>query len=281
MDRQGHIHQCLIDGLRAFFADLPGDPHACVALSGGLDSALVLTLAVEALGRERVRVLLLPSRYSSQASVADSQALLERLRLPKGQVYLISIEPLFAEALTGLDLVFRDACNAHSRSLAEENLQSRLRMLLTMGLCNAQNALMLNTSNRSERLVGYGTLYGDTSGAVGVIGGLYKTQVYELSHYLNDTGLTLLSGERIARPIPTAILTKAPSAELRADQKDTDSLPEYAVLDGILRALVDDDLSAEAIVTTLHYDCQTVERVQRLLASARFKQKLFPRALSF
>ncbi len=280
MDRQEQLHRGLVDGLRAFFAGLPGDPDACVALSGGLDSALVLALAVEALGRERVKVLMLPSRYSSQASVADSQELIARLGLPEQQVYLIPIEPLFTEALAALGPVFRDAANAHARSLAEENLQPRLRMLLTMGLCNAHNALMLNTSNRSERLVGYGTLYGDTAGAIGVIGGLYKTEVYALSNFLNDTGLLLPSGERIASPIPRSILTKAPSAELRPDQKDADSLPEYPVLDDILRQLVDEKLSIEAIVAQGRHDGPTVERVHQLLQAAAFKQTLFPPSLS-
>lgn len=255
------IYENLKQGLRSYF-ETHGFTQAVVALSGGIDSAVVVAIAVEALGRENVRVLLLPSRFSSQGSVDDSVEMAKRLQI---RCDLISIEPIFETALKGLKDVFAET----QSGLAEENMQSRIRMMLTMAVANKFGALMLNTSNRSEIMVGYGTLYGDTCGAVSVIGGLYKDEVYALARWINE-----VAGD----VIPTEIIEKVPSAELREGQKDSDSLPEYEMLDPILRLMVDCSQSVEQIVAK-GYDRTLVERVEKLWKGSEFKRKQFPPVL--
>lgn len=246
--------------LRHFFVTANAQ-EAVVALSGGIDSALVVALAVEALGAERVRVVMLPSPFSSDHSVDDSIEMAEKLGL---KYDIIKIDSLYNDALQKIERVLPE----HDLSLASENLQSRLRCVLTMAISNTTGALMLNTSNRSEILVGYGTLYGDTSGAVGVIASLYKTEVYELSRYINSVR---------GGWIPQNIIDKAPSAELRHGQTDNESLPEYDVLDPILRLMVDEYQSAGQIAQ--RYDAQTVARVEKLYKSSAFKRLQLPPVL--
>ncbi|MEG0601455.1 MAG: NAD(+) synthase [Mucinivorans sp.] len=250
----------LTSRLKQFFVDAHST-QAIVALSGGIDSALVVALAVEALGADNVRVILLPSPFSSSHSVDDSLAMAKALGL---HYDLVPIGGVYQEALKELKRILPDS----DLGLACENIQSRIRCALTMGVSNATGALMLNTSNRSEILVGYGTLYGDTSGAVGVIASLYKGEVYELSRYINS-----VRGE----VIPQNIIDKAPSAELREGQLDSDSLPDYAVLDPVLRAMVDRGESQTELEK--RYPKAIVERVAALYGASAFKRMQLPPAL--
>ncbi len=252
------VYEEKVEKLKEFFAS-SGCSKAVVALSGGIDSAVVVPLAVAALGAENVRVVLLPTRYSSQHSIDDAQYIVDKLNI---QSNVVSIDNIFAEALKAIEPLE----GMTNKGLASENMQARIRCMVTMAISNATGALMLNTSNRSEILVGYGTLYGDTSGAVSVIGDLYKDEVYALARRINE-----VQGD----VIPEHILTKAPSAELREGQKDSDSLPEYHVLDPILRLMADDKLSIEEIVAK-GYDKATVEKVFALSARNSFKLKQLP-----
>lgn len=254
------VFKDLTGKLRQFFVEAHAT-RAIIALSGGIDSALVVALAVEALGADNVRVVMLPSPFSSDHSVADSVDMAQRLTL---KYDIIKIDELYDTALAKIAHILPD----QDLALTSENVQSRLRCVLTMAISNATGALMLNTSNRSEIMVGYGTLYGDTSGAVGVIASLYKTEVYQLARYINT-----IRGE----VIPVNIIEKAPSAELRADQLDSHSLPEYDVLDPILIRLVDERQSVEQIAE--HYPRQIVERVASLYRGSSFKRLQLPPVL--
>jgi NAD+ synthase (glutamine-hydrolysing) len=186
-------------------------------LSGGIDSAIVTCLAADALGPENVHVILMPSEYSSKGSVDDSLELIKNT----GVSYdIIPIKNIYDQHLAALNPIFKDL----PFNVAEENLQARIRMALLMAESNKFGYILLNTSNKSEVAVGYGTLYGDMAGGIAVLGDVYKTQVYELAKYIN----------RNKKILPENILSKPPSAELRPNQKDSDSLPEYDILDKIL-----------------------------------------------
>lgn len=272
-NRLEQLHQALVLGVRDYFAKT-GCRDACVAMSGGIDSALVLALAVEALGPDHVKTVMLPSEYSTDHSVSDSEEMIRRVGIPQGQAWLVPIAETFGAALEALQPVLLGSAGTAARGLAEENMQARIRCMMTMALSNSHNALMLNTSNKSEAAVGYGTLYGDTSGALSVIGDLYKEDVYALSRQINAAALA--KGE--PAPIPEHILTKAPSAELRPGQKDSDSLPDYPVLDAILVRLVEGGMSSSEVIAE-GYDAETVERVCRLLLSGDFKRFQLPPAL--
>lgn len=272
-DRLDQLHGALVLGVRDYFAKT-GAREACVAMSGGIDSALVLALAVEALGAERVKTVMLPSRYSTEHSVADAEEMIRRVGIPREQAWRVPIEGTFGAALEALQPILRSARDERGRGLAEENMQARIRLMMTMALSNSHGALMLNTSNKSEAAVGYGTLYGDTSGALAVIGDLYKGEVYALSRRINERAQ---AAGRIA-PIPEHILTKAPSAELRPGQRDCDSLPDYPLLDAILVRLVEGGRSSAEVVAE-GFDAETVERVCRLLLGGDFKRYQLPPAL--
>ncbi len=267
--RQAHF--TIIRSLRNYFASA-GATQAVVAMSGGIDSAVVLALAVEALGPGNVRALMLPSRYSSGHSVDDSVEMNRRLGI-RGDI--AGIEPVFAAALAALGPVLDGTPHC---ALAEENIQSRIRCMMTMALANATGALMLNTSNKSEIMVGYGTLYGDTSGALSVIGGLYKTEVYALAREINDNGLETPNGI-LRQPIPQPIVDKAPSAELRPGQFDHQSLPEYDLLDPILYELVENGVPAAELAARGTFPAATVEKVARLHAGSAFKRAQLPPAI--
>lgn len=271
--RLEQLHAALVLGVRDYFAKT-GMRDAVVAMSGGIDSALVLALAVEALGAEHVKTIMLPSEYSTDHSVSDAEEMIRRVGIPQGQSWLLPIAQTFREALTVLQPVLFSASGDACRGLAEENMQARIRLMMTMALANSHGALMLNTSNKSEAAVGYGTLYGDTSGALGVIGDLYKEDVYALSRQINAAAI---AAGRVA-PIPEHILTKAPSAELRPGQKDSDSLPDYPVLDAILVRLVEGGKSSAEVIAE-GFERATVERVCRLLLSGDFKRHQLPPAL--
>lgn len=210
------IEQALILGIQNYFQKL-GFKKAVLGLSGGIDSALTLALASKALGAENVISLIMPSEFSSSHSVDDSIELCKNL----GTAYsIISIEEIYTSYTKALAPYFSHL----PFNIAEENIQARSRAVLLMAYSNKFGHILLNTSNKSEAAVGYGTLYGDMCGGISVIGDLYKTEVYELAHYIN----------RNQEIIPSNILTKPPSAELRPDQKDSDSLPDYNILDQIL-----------------------------------------------
>lgn len=233
-----------------------GFSKALIGLSGGIDSALVAALAVEALGAANVTGIGMPSQYSSEGSRDDARDLAANLGIP---FHLLPIEPNYEAAMATLDPLFAGT----PFGLAEENIQSRLRGLMLMALSNKTGALVLTTGNKSEMSVGYCTLYGDMVGALAVIGDVMKTRVYELSRYANRT----------REVIPQSTLTKPPSAELRPEQKDTDSLPPYEILDPILEAYVERYCSAEQIARDQHVDPTLVAGVLKLVERSEYKRQ--------
>lgn len=254
------IHKALIRGIKDYFQK-NGFQKAVLGSSGGIDSALVQTLAVQALGAENVFALLMPSPYSSDHSVADAEELCKNL----GNSYTIaSISPLYVQAIESLYNIY----GATDFDLTEENLQSRLRAVLLMAYSNKKGSLLLNTSNKSELAVGYGTLYGDMCGAISVIGDLYKTRVYELANFINIDNCI----------IPEAIITKEPSAELRPNQKDSDSLPDYELLDTILKLYIEEGKSPSEL-TDFGLNQKVVNQVLRLVHANEYKRFQAPPVL--
>ena len=257
------VHDTLVGKIRQYFATA-GMKKAVLGLSGGIDSAIVAALAVDALGPDNVHGILMPSEFSSLSSVTDSIELANNL----GMSYdIVPIEKIYKRAMIEMIRFFE----LGKWSVAQENLQARIRGTILMTWSNRFNALLLNTSNTSELFTGYGTLYGDLCGAMMVIADLYKVQVYELSHYENT-----LHGKEV---IPESILTKAPSAELRPNQKDTDSLPEYEQLDPVLHALCEEGLTPEEVVAR-GTDAALVERIVKLKKGAAFKVLQIPPVLT-
>jgi NAD+ synthase (glutamine-hydrolysing) len=210
------IYSALVMGVKDYFSKM-GFSKAILGSSGGIDSAVTLAIAVAALGKENVTAILMPSKFSSSHSVEDANLLSKNLGNPH---QIISIESINHQMLNELNPLFKDTVFG----VAEENIQSRIRGNLLMAIANKFGYVLLNTSNKSELATGYGTLYGDMAGGIGVLGDCYKMQVYELAKYINEK----------QEMIPQSIITKAPSAELRPDQKDSDSLPPYEILDEIL-----------------------------------------------
>lgn len=251
------IHDALILGIRDYFAKL-GFKKAILGLSGGIDSALVLCLAVEALGRDNVLSVLLPSAYNSGHSVDDSLALVKNLGSPHE---IIAIEEPFQTYLKTLQPFFKDL----PQNVAEENLQARVRGTLLMAMSNKFGYILLNTTNKSEAAVGYGTLYGDMCGGLAVLGDVYKTQAYELAHYINRHG----------EVIPQNIITKAPSAELRPGQKDSDSLPEYDILDKVLYQYIELRQGPKELVSR-GFDKALVDRILRMVNMNEWKRYQAP-----
>ncbi|HUH74335.1 MAG TPA: NAD+ synthase [Chitinophagales bacterium] len=251
------IHDALVLGIKDYFTK-SGFKKAIVGLSGGVDSALVVALAAEALGAENVFSVLMPSQYSSDHSINDSLELVQNLG---SQYEIVSIENAYQ--------AFEQSLASHFEGLApnvtEENLQSRIRGVILMAFSNKFGYILLNTSNKSEAAVGYGTLYGDMAGAIGVIGDLYKTQVYGLCQYINRNQII----------IPENILTKPPSAELRPDQKDSDSLPDYDILDKILFEYIENCRSPQEIIA-LGFEESVVQRILSLVNRAEFKRYQTP-----
>ena len=252
-DKIKDTHDALVLGIRDYFVKL-GFKKAVLGLSGGIDSAVTAVLAVRALGPENVRVLLMPSPFSSGHSVDDAVALAKNMGLPfdiipiKGPYdsFLATLAPLFG------DLPF---------DITEENIQARIRGILNMAISNKFGHILLNTTNKSEMAVGYGTLYGDLCGGLSVIGDVYKTDVYKLAQFINRDG----------EIIPVNTIQKPPSAELRPNQKDSDSLPEYDVLDPILRLYIEEHLGPREIIAAGH-DEALVRRILRLVNINEFKR---------
>jgi NAD+ synthase (glutamine-hydrolysing) len=250
------IHDALILGIRDYFRKM-GFKKATLGASGGVDSAVVQALAVEALGKENVHVLLMPSQYSSDHSVSDA----EKLCINLGNHYdVVPIKDVYDIFLETLHPIFKDL----PFSVAEENMQSRTRGNLLMGLANKFGYILLNTSNKSELATGYGTLYGDMAGGLSVLGDLYKTQVYALGHYIN----------RDKEVIPKNILVKEPSAELRPNQKDSDSLPDYSTLDRVLYQYIELRQGPKEIIAQ-GYDPKLVARILKLVNTNEYKRNQF------
>jgi NAD+ synthase (glutamine-hydrolysing) len=247
------IHDALVLGIKDYFAKL-GFTKAVLGLSGGVDSALVLYLAVLALGKDNVLSVLLPSHFSSSHSVDDSLALVKNLGSPHE---VIEIEDCFQQYLTTLKPQFKDL----PFGIAEENIQARVRGTLLMAMSNKFGYILLNTTNKSEAAVGYGTLYGDMCGGLAVLGDVYKTQIYDLCKFIN----------RNTEIIPEHILTKAPSAELRPNQKDSDSLPDYDILDKVLFQYIEQRKGPVELVA-MGFDEALVKRVLRMVNMNEWKR---------
>jgi len=253
MEEIQKIFHALVMGITDYFRKM-GFNKATLGLSGGIDSAVTLVLAVKALGKEQVRVLLLPSEYSSGHSITDALTLVDNLEI---QCDVIPIHDIYRQVNATLYPLF----GGLKQDVTEENIQARIRGILLMAISNKFGHILLNTSNKSEVAVGYGTLYGDMNGGLSVLGDVYKTIVYELAQYIN------LDKEII--PINT--IQKAPSAELRPDQKDSDSLPEYPLLDKILHGYIEDQLSLDEIVS-LGYDKSVVVKVIQMVNRNEYKR---------
>ncbi len=254
------IHDALVLGIREYFLK-QGFTKAILGLSGGIDSAVVVCLAAEALGKDNVRALLLPSQYSSQHSIDDAITLANKLGV---QHDIINIENTFQSLSNTLHPYFKDL----PFNIAEENMQSRSRGVILMAMSNKFGYILLNTSNKSELAVGYGTLYGDMCGGLSVIGDLYKTEVYQLAEYINRNG----------EVIPLNTITKAPSAELRPDQKDSDSLPDYDTLDAVLALYIEMRKSPKEIIG-LGFDEALVKRVLSMVNNNEWKRIQAPPVL--
>ena len=252
----GEIHQALILGIRDYFRKM-GFSKAILGSSGGIDSAVALALACEALGKDNVRAILMPSQFSSSHSVTDAEQLSRNLGNPYD---IIPIKPVFDQFISSLQPVFKDL----PFGLAEENIQSRTRGNLLMAIANKFGYILLNTSNKSELATGYGTLYGDMAGGLSVLGDVYKMQVYALAEYINRNGVI----------IPDNIIHKAPSAELRPDQKDSDSLPEYPVLDKVLYQYIERRLGPKEIIG-MGIEEALVRRILKLVNTAEYKRNQF------
>lgn len=251
------IHDALVLGLKDYF-NKSGFKKAVLGLSGGLDSALVATLAAQALGAQNVLCILMPSIYSSDHSIKDALDLVKNIGCEHQVIPIKDIASSFEDSLSA---VFANL----PQDTTEENIQARSRGTLLMAVSNKFGHILLNTSNKSEAAVGYGTLYGDMAGSLSVIGDVYKTQAFQLAKYINS--------EREIIPINTIV--KPPSAELRPDQKDSDSLPEYALLDAILFQFIENEKSYEEIIH-LGFDEAVVSRINKLLNNAEFKRYQAP-----
>ncbi len=254
-DEDATLYQALVLGVRDY-VDKHRAPGALVGLSGGIDSALTLVIAADALGAERLEAVLMPSRYTSKASVEDAVLLCERLGVP----FLdLSIEPAFQALLDTL------GPEAGQDDLVSQNLQARIRGLLLMARSNHSGKLLLTTGNKSEMAVGYATLYGDMAGGFAPLKDIFKTRAYQLARHRN----------RDREIIPERILVRAPSAELKPDQKDSDSLPDYAVLDAVLRLFIEEDRSPAEIVAQ-GYDPDLVHDVVARVLRSEYKRRQAP-----
>ena len=250
------IYRGLVLGIKDYFNKM-GFSKAILGSSGGIDSAVVLALACEALGNENVRAILMPSPYSTGHSVDDASRLSENLQNPYD---VIRINDVYETFLKTLEPVFKDT----PFGLAEENIQSRSRGNILMAIANKYHYILLNTSNKSELATGYGTLYGDMAGGIGVLGDCYKQQVYALARFINRNG----------QLIPDNIIDKAPSAELRPDQKDTDSLPPYDILDEILYQYIERRQGPNEIKAQ-GFDAPLVDRILMLVNRNEYKRNQF------
>lgn len=254
LSREALIYQALICGLRDY-VQKNKFPGVLLGLSGGIDSALTLAIAVDALGADKVQAVMMPSRYSAQISSEDALLQLDALKVAH---HTLSIEPAFKALLDTLAPAFQGL----EPDLTEENIQARIRGLLLMALSNKFGLMVLTTSNKSETAVGYATLYGDMAGGFAVLKDVLKTEVYALARYRNT----------ISPVIPERVINRAPSAELRANQTDQDSLPDYPVLDAIIKAYMVDNVSPKAIAES-GYDPAVVDKIIGLIKRNEYKRR--------
>lgn len=251
------IHDALVLGIRNYFQKL-GFKRAILGLSGGIDSAVTLSLAAEALGPENCKAILMPSQFSSAHSVNDAEALAQNLGVDAETIPIKMAFDSLEESLKG-------QFEGHPFDLTEENMQARIRGLILMALSNKFGYILLNTSNKSEAAVGYGTLYGDMNGGLSVLGDVYKTEVFELARYIN----------RNKEIIPENSITKPPSAELRPDQKDSDSLPPYPVLDEILFQYIEERKGPHELIE-MGFQEKVVNRILKLVNTNEYKRYQTP-----
>jgi NAD+ synthase (glutamine-hydrolysing) len=254
LEHDALVYEALVCGLRDY-VEKNNFPGVLLGLSGGIDSALTLAIAVDALGSSRVHAVMMPSRFTADISREDA---LEEIRLLNVQQTTLSIEPIFNELLTTLAPSFTQ-CKPDT---TEENLQARIRGILLMALSNKTGYMLLSTSNKSEAAVGYSTLYGDMCGGFSVLKDVFKTKVYRLSHYRN----------RINHVIPSRVLTRAPSAELASNQTDQDTLPDYETLDAVIRLYVHERCSIDDIIHR-GFDKDEVQQIIRLIKRAEYKRQ--------
>lgn len=260
--------QALVLGVRDYVGK-NGFPGAIIGLSGGIDSALVLAIAVDALGAERVRTVMMPSPYTAEMSWLDAREMARRLGVRHDEVGIAPMTEAFGRALAPLLAQPRAAGDT-----TEENIQARVRGTLLMALSNRSGAIVLTTGNKSEMATGYCTLYGDMAGGFAVLKDVAKTLVYRLAEWKNRQPSRRADGS-LGPVIPERIISRAPSAELRPDQTDQDSLPPYAVLDAILERHMEDDQGSEAIVAA-GFERATVERVVQMVRLAEYKRRQAP-----
>jgi NAD+ synthase (glutamine-hydrolysing) len=250
------IYNAIVMAIRDYFRKM-GFTKAILGSSGGIDSAVTLVLACDALGKDNVRAVLMPSQYSTGHSVSDAEQLSKNLDNPYD---IVPIKNIYESFLSELKPIYQDL----PFSLAEENIQARTRGNLLMAIANKFGYILLNTSNKSELATGYGTLYGDMAGGLGVLGDCYKMQVYALANYIN----------REKEIIPTHIITKPPSAELRPGQKDADSLPDYAILDQVLYQYIERRQGPKEI-KAMGFDEALVDRVLKMVNVNEYKRNQF------
>ena len=250
------VYNAIVLGIKDYFTKM-GFTKAILGSSGGIDSAVTLALACEALGKDNVRAVLMPSQYSTSHSVSDAEQLSKNLGNPYD---IIPVENIYNSFLNELKPIFKDL----PFSIAEENIQSRTRGNLLMAIANKFGYILLNTSNKSELATGYGTLYGDMAGGIGVLGDCYKLQIYALAKYIN----------REKEIIPSNIITKPPSAELRPGQKDSDSLPEYEILDKILYQYIERRQGPKEIKAQ-GFDAALVDRILKMVNINEYKRNQF------
>ncbi|MRX81449.1 NAD(+) synthase [Eggerthella guodeyinii] len=257
-------YRLCVEALEAFM-DGVGFTDVVIGLSGGMDSSLVAVMCVDALGAERVHGVLMPGPYSTEHSVDDALELARNLGLEPRTVSI-------AEPYRAFEAALADACGGKLEGLAAENTQARCRMVCLMALSNAYGWMLVNTGNKSEAMMGYSTLYGDTAGAFAPIGGLYKTDVFAVARWRNDQA----ESAGTTPPIPEHVFTKPPSAELSPEQEDEKSMGiDYATLDRLLEAHVERGLDATAL-TAEGFDAADVERVLRTVRATAFKRALEP-----
>ncbi len=255
------VYEAACCGLRDFFFK-NGYRKACIGLSGGIDSAVVACIAVEALGRENVRALLMPSPFTTEASVEDARMLARRL----GIAYdVIPISDIYAKVLEAMDPVI----GGIEFDFTEENIQTRIRTMLLMALQNKTGYMLLNSSNKSENALGLCTLYGDTAGAFSPTGDIYKSEMYDVARYINRIHDNV---------IPENILTKEPSSELHIGQKDSDILPPYEVVDAILYRMIEESQHREEIINA-GFDSEVVEKIHAMIMRNEKKRYQFPPVL--
>ena len=260
-ERTGYLYKAAVLGLRDYFYK-SGYTKACVGLSGGIDSAVVTCIAVEALGKENVKALLMPSQFSSDHSVTDATALAESVGIE------YSVLPI-SEAYTSIVNTLKPAIGGREFDSTEENIQARLRTIMLMAVQNKTDYVVLNSSNKSENALGFCTLYGDTAGAFSVTGDLYKTEMFDLARYINKTKGDI---------IPESILEKEPSSELRVGQKDSDELPPYDVVDAILMRMIEQGQHREEIINA-GFDAEVVEKIHSMVMQNEKKRYQFPPVL--